>query len=910
MKKGRLLLLFLIVSTLIARAEEYNLEQLDELLRQKVITKDDYEILKKDIVGEKVNSEGYYNLKVNGYLVTNAYTAFYDGNILYLNVDDFVQLLNIPMEDNGSIKRFKIGENQTLVTIDYKKNKISKGNEKIEITGNSIRVRDGKAYLSQECFKNIFLTYFETDDIALKMEMYLGFSTPQDILEDLESKQVRLENKQKENELLFIGKRELFDLGYLRVNMGYSFTRTRENKKYEKDWSGSLDYQGPLLYGEFRTSYNLKDDSLGSITLKYADVWKNHTFEYTSSSGGDGGKNFGARPNGFRFYKDRGYIESETGLRIVQSVPLGSKVELVYMGTPVAIADEKDGQVVFESQVIKTDRTYELRVYPPNGEFYTKIIKTTEDYDRQRKHEYSYDLALEEKKTAGGRYGFRGSMYYGFTENLTFGLGFTREPTAFRNSSVSHNELSGLKEEDYYKYTHDISGDIVYGGVINSLSYTFKFGATKSLDDYRVESGSSYGRTYKDKHTFDTTLDMRYDKWKAVLTQIDNGKFYDNKRENTLKLSYELFRGLNVDYNYSLKRMYENYVKNGKTRTKTESMGVTYDYYLGPVLLSASGAFDLHNSMNNNYSLSAYYNGWKSMAVRLENRWTNAGKDYETVLSLYNNNFADIFDFSTELRYTDKKEKLITFKFGVDISDWVDIGFNADNKGNRKVDVAVDKVFDLRNPKIDTTGGNVSRIYVTTFIDANNNNVYDKDEELLEGVEVAIGKEAITTDKKGRAVFYGMGNGILFDITPTIKKPHFALGNNKIKAISKYTSNVEVFIPIKPMIDIAGYVEFDDDLKLTDDEKEAFYSDVLVEIRDKEGNSLELVAPDNTGHFDVSGLIPEDYQLEVYYLGTKYKIPNMKRDFTLSYNPKGKSGFNYNIALKVYDKEFKLLTKN
>lgn len=917
MKKRKLLILFFILSKLIANAGEYTIEQLDELLKSRVISREEYEILKRDIQGEKINSEGFYTLKINGYTVSGAYTAFYEGTKFYLCVDDFLNTLNIKIDDTGRVKKFKLGETQKEVVVDYRKNRIEKDEKNIEVASSDIKIKDGKLYLSENVFKNIFLTFYEMDETTLKMEMYLNFSTPQEILEDLESRQERLGNKEKENELLFIGRRQLFDLGYLRVNMGYNFTKPSGEKKYKKDWSGNLDYQGPLLFGEFRTSYNLKNDTLGSITLKYADIWKEHTFEYSNTSSGEDhhGRNFGARANGFRFYKDRGYVDSDTGLRIVQSVPIGSKAELVYMGTAVAVADEEDGQVVFESQVIRADRTYELRIYPPNGEFYTKIIKTTEDYNRQKMHEYSYDLALDEKKTMGGRYSFRGNVHYGITENLTFGFGLTREPTAFYELSPSNNSLSGLnkKNTEHYKYTHDINGELVYGGVINTLSYTFKLGGTKSLDDYKLEeyttSGASYGRKYEDKYSINTMLDMRYKDWKAVFSQVNNGKFYDNKREESLQLSYQLFKGLNVDYNYTKKRMFEEYSK-GKSTTETKTMGVTLDRYIGQLLFSGNGKFDLQNSRNNSYGASLYYNGWKSLAVRLENRWINGGKNYETVLSLYNNNFADIFDFSTELKYTDKDEKLITFKFGVDISDWVDIGFNADNKGNRRVDASIDRVFDLRNPKNRTNGGNVSRVYVTAFVDANNNNSYDVGEELLDGVDVTIGKETITTDKKGRGAFFGIGNGLLLDVAATVKKPHFTLGKNKIKVISKYSSNVDVYIPVKPMIDISGYVEFAEELKLSNDEKEAFYSDVLIEIRDREGNSLELVAPDNTGHFDVSGLIPEDYQLEVYYLGTKYKIPNMKRDFTLSYNPKGKDSFNYNIALKVYDKEFKLLTKN
>lgn len=109
------------------------------------------------------------------------------------------------------------------------------------------------------------------------------------------------------------------------------------------------------------------------------------------------------------------------------------------------------------------------------------------------------------------------------------------------------------------------------------------------------------------------------------------------------------------------------------------------------------------------------------------------------------------------------------------------------------------------------------------------------------------------------------------------------MGDNKIQIRTDFSSTVEAYIPVKPMVNLTGIVKIDEGLSLTEQEKEQLYDDILIEIKDAKGNSLDLTVPDNTGAFDISGLFPEQYVIEVQYIGTKFKVPGLTKKLTLFY---------------------------
>ena len=185
-----------------------------------------------------------------------------------------------------------------------------------------------------------------------------------------------------------------------------------------------------------------------------------------------------------------------------------------------------------------------------------------------------------------------------------------------------------------------------------------------------------------------------------------------------------------------------------------------------------------------------------------------------------------------------------------------------------------------------------SPVEVTTFIDLNDNNKFDtaSGEYGVSKVEVKIGEKVETTDKNGKAKFYGVPNEILYDLNPEIKKPNFLLGNNKIQIKGKNTSTIEAFIPIKPMVSLTGIVRIDEVLNLHEYEKMRIFDDLLVKIKDINGKVLDMAIPDETGVFEVSGLLPKKYYIEVNYMGIDYQIKGLNEVVQLAYVEKQKDG--------------------
>ena len=191
-----------------------------------------------------------------------------------------------------------------------------------------------------------------------------------------------------------------------------------------------------------------------------------------------------------------------------------------------------------------------------------------------------------------------------------------------------------------------------------------------------------------------------------------------------------------------------------------------------------------------------------------------------------------------------------------------------------------------------------SRVKVKTFIDLNNNNKFDKGEKPVNNVVVNIGKEKVVTDKNGEGIFYGVPNHITYDLKPTIRKPSFLLGNNKIVIEGRNTSTLTAYIPVKPMITLTGIVNVDDSFKSKPIGKMKVFSNLLVKIKDINGKVIETTMPDETGIFEVSGLFPKKYFIEVTYIGADREIKGLNRVVQLTYVDNGEDDnvINFNVS--------------
>ena len=865
-------------------SEEFTMEELNSLYNDKLISQEEYNILKNEINGNTQEDSGYYQLKINGKQVSSLYSVIRKDNKSYLALEEFLTLLNLNNYDKKA-EEYKIylGNSLEEVRINTKRNKVVRNGKNIDVQDSWYLMKNDKLYIEKDIFKELFLSELRIENATLRVDMYVNFATPEEVNSILNITADKLNNVEVEKEILYRGTRKLFDLGYTRIQLGESISRENSSDKYDTHWDGSLDYQGSLLYGEVYANFDLKERELGEVRLEYENVWKDHTFVVSNR------KNDSQREWGLAFYKDEGFINDGKKIIIRETVPLGSRAELIYMGTPIAIEDEESGIVEFTNDMIVADRTYHLRVHTPDGKISEKEIRTTEDYNRQNKNEVKYDLNIDQNKSEH-KYITRGNVYYGITDNFTLGGGYTRDI---------------VDTDDGYKYFNASNLELVYGGVYNGYSYTFRTSGEKTFSSIK-----EFDKNLDDRYRYELLGEVRVGKYKYKLSEENYGKYYDEKKRDIFEFQYDILDSTRITYDYERTKRRDNIsisLNDNDNRDKSQKLGFTHDFTWYKVLFGTSVKFDLDDSNEHEYSVNSYYGGWRSLSARLENRWEKSGKEYETTLSLYNNNFRGLFDVSLELGYSNMDKEKVTFKISMDIDNWLSFDSNITRGGGNDFRIGIDKVVDLKNPKAKLDGLDVSRVNVTTFIDSNNNNIFDKDEIVIDGVEVMIGDQKIITDKDGRGTFYNISNGLLHDLKPTIKKPAFTIGNNKIRVLSNVSSTVEAFIPVKPMINLHGMVELDKVLGLDENEKEAFYSDILIEIKDENGKTIELVAPDNTGMFDVSGLFPNNYYIEVSYTGTKYDIKSLLKEMKLDYRrSENIDGFEHRISFNVTNKTIKL----
>ncbi|MGL4654663.1 MAG: hypothetical protein ACRCWM_02070, partial [Sarcina sp.] len=113
---------------------------------------------------------------------------------------------------------------------------------------------------------------------------------------------------------------------------------------------------------------------------------------------------------------------------------------------------------------------------------------------------------------------------------------------------------------------------------------------------------------------------------------------------------------------------------------------------------------------------------------------------------------------------------------------------------------------------------------------------------------------------------------VTYDLEPKIKKPNFLLGNNKVQVQGKNTATIVAHIPVKPMLTLTGFINVEDILELNSIDKMRLYEELLVTVKDTNGKVIDRAIPDEQGIFEISGLLPKKYLIEVVYMGIDHQI--------------------------------------
>lgn len=840
LRKNFYLLIF-IFTYLIGYSEELTMEELNELKNLKILTDEEYQIFLNEIKGT-IEGTNPYSLKINGIKTSDIYPIIVQDNKIYLPV---VSLFNTIGFKNYTI------ESETL--------KATLGTDIREIILKAsdpyVIVEQSDFFIESEKFEEFLLKDLYIDQEKSSISMRLNFETSAEIEAYLENVKDGLIDAQNAGELMFTSERSLFDVGYMRFDFQGVLSKAgkdSDDRKMKTDWIGNLEYQGPLLYGEFTASYDVRNNEVENTSLYYPDIYKNHSLKFENNDSG------GAREWAVSFKKERGYYIKGKNYVIKETVPIGSKVELLYLGFSIDVKDAVDGTVEFDNSEIQENRRYTLRVYQPDGKIYTIDIDTTANYFQQNKGETEYDIFFREVDQYN-RYSINANVYHGITQNLTLGLGYVHEPEDVGNGKI----------EDY----QHVRGEVVYSNNIYRFPYTLVLGTERALNTNVV---NDEGSSNKDRYSYDGTFQMDVKDFRFIVDRAHYGKYFDEKSDESYSITYNPTGIFQINYEWS-KTKYNT----EQNDDNDENIGLNISKGWEDFLFS----LDYNKSLNqdDSYEVNMYYNGFKKYNVQLTNYWLEDGKDLETTLKLTNKNIFNIFDYSVEFGYSESYKEKFTFKFTLDYDNWFRSEVNFDETGAQRYSAGINRVVDLKNIRKPLESIDSTRVKVVTFLDKNDNGVMDADEERVDYVGVKIGDQEIDTDENGEAIFFGVPNKIVYDMKPTIRKPSYTIGDKKIKILGQQVGTVTAHIPIKPMVTIVGEIQVDKNLNLNSKEKEALFENTLIKVLDEKGKLIEYLNPEIDGTFEVSGLYTRKYMLQVEYVGMDNKAKKITENVTLGY---------------------------
>ncbi|MGL6114373.1 MAG: hypothetical protein ACRC1R_04975 [Cetobacterium sp.] len=820
-----------------------NLEDLEFLRGEGIITQEEYDILK----GKKEVLDGkyLYEIRVNGNLESKVYEVLKKHGKNYFPLKEFFKIIkfnNYTLEGENKLKGF-LGEDLREINID--------------LTNEEILKIDGDFYIEEELFKEIFLRSLRVDEENFKMNMFLNFSSPGEIENTLERTKEKLQDKEEANNLVYTNERVPFEIGYLRTKIDKIYSKN-SGESFENTWDGSLEYEGAFLYGQLITAYDLKNRDFQDTKIIYGDLWRDHTLEIGSYST----EPRGTREWGGSFKKDKGYLITKDKVYVIrENVPIGSRVELLYMGIPIDVQDSINGVVTFENDEIKGDREYILKIYEADGKISLKKIDTASDYNQQNKGQIEYNMDFREV-SQGDRVRLNSKIYYGLSDHTTLGLEYSRDVE---------------EREGKYDYLNGGKLEVIYSNYIYSYPYTLVLGKEKTLEKLDDKS----------KGKFEMKGQIDIDKFRLKIRREEKENYYREKIQEEYSLEYRPINNLTLKYELDKRKLYS------EKEEENKNYGISYSKSYKNFLVS--GDYEKSTFNGDKYMMNFYYSGFRNFTTKWENTWENEGKDYEGAFSVFNSSSRN-FDYSMELRYSPKNKGMVTFKFNCKLDNWFNFNMAVDKLGNQEYKFGLDRIIDLKNPSKNIDNMDSSRVKVITFVDSNNNNHCDHHEKKVENVKVKIGKKEVITDENGEGIFYGIPNHMVYDLNPIIRKPNFLLGKNKIQVKGRSTSTLEAYIPLKPMLTLRGLIKIDSDFTKNENQKMEIYRDILIRIKDKKNKVLDVSMADEEGIFEIAELLPGEYILEMDYMGEFYRIKSLRKNIQLDYDENiEKNNFIFNI---------------
>lgn len=834
--------IFFLFSILLIRSNAFSsdqitLEKLEELKNRNAISQEDYIFLKDELEG-KLEEKHFFTLFINRTQITSDFHVVYKDSKTFIPLKEYFK--NIYFNNytfTNNILDMTLGMEMEEILIDFNTFKI-RGSERTNFTDKDFFFKDDELFLEASLFSDIFLNAIDIDYEKTRVSMSAKYAINNEIKRLLRVQESTLQKKKEMNNFMYTNSRELFNLGYMRVNLDKTFTKSEGSK--DDDWDGYLEYQGPLLYGELTTEYNLKDGEFTGANLYYPNLAYNHFLEFYGDKTESGRWN-----KSMLFEKDKGYYEDGKTFIIRENVPIGSRVELVYLGATIDIGYEENGVVEFTNSELKSDREYILRIHTRDGKIITQIIKTSDDFNQQNKGEFQYRFFMTENESSE-KIDTDGSIYYGITEQFTIGGKY------FKTSESINNE---------YIYVERGAAEIVYSDYFKTNPYTFILGTEQIFTPDKFQKDN----------TVEGLFQVKFNKFKIRYEDGYYSDYYDNKEARGITFEYNPTDFLRVDYSYQWQENWDG----------EKSKGSEIDIELSKNFNRFLSTFQFQRNLNGekDYSVNLYYTGYRDYSVRWTNSISERGDDFESTLSIFNRARQNGLDYSFEVAYNEKDKEKMTFRVSLDYDNWFNFDMTSKDSGDYDISAGIDRVVDLKNIRKPLDNIDVSRVKVITYLDLNDNNIFDTNEPYVGDVELEINGEKKVTTSKEPTYFYGVPNNILYNLNPIVRRPSFDVINSTFSLKGKGGGDIEAYIPIKPLFSIVGQLSLDKSYS----NAENIYDGIVIKIFDSNNKVISNIVPDFMGYYDVSSLIAGKYFIEISSFKNS-SIESLKTEVNIAYD--------------------------
>lgn len=828
--------IILFFKALLVFGNDITLEQLEELKKNNSITEEDYDFLKLELQGE-LNEEHFFSLFINRTYITDRFPVIYRNSDTFISMKDYFKEINFKnyILENNIFTMF-LGRRLEKVVIDFN-NLTIEGIEKSIFFQSGFFIHNDKYYLRLQLFRDIFLSGVDIDYSKSKISMSTKHTLPNEIRRLLRETGKAIEKKEKLKEIHYTNPRKLFDLGYLLIDFEKSLIKN-ENLK-ESSWDGELGYQGAFLLGEIKTNYNIKKGSFTSANLRYDNLPNNHYLEISTLKLDDG-----YWEKSIAFEKDKGFYEDGKDFVIRESVPLGSRVELIYLGATIAVAFEKNGEVEFRNKEIKSDREYSIKIHSKTGQITEKIIETTSDFNQQNKGEFQYNFSAREihslTDNTEDKKEINIGTYFGLTDYITFGTNYYKSPEQI---------------QDNYIYIEKGDWEFIYSHNFKNYPYTLILGGEKIFTP----------KIFEKEETFQGLFQIKINKHKLTYEEGYFSDFYNNKHSRSANLESNMFEFLRSSYTYEWLEEW-----NGEN-FKGDYFDLELTKNFGRFLTTFS--FEKNIEDEKKYFGNIYYTGYKNYSIKWSNSLSEKGDDFESILSLYNRSNEKNFNYTVRGSYNEKEKEKFTFEISLEYNNWLDFLATFKNNKNFKISGGINRIIDLKNIKNPVDNVDVSRVEVRSYLDINGNYKKEKNEPFIGDVEIEINNiKKITQEDKG-VYFYGIPDKILYNIEPITRRPGYEVINSKFSLKGKSGGDIKMYIPIQPLFSISGQLIVDSN----------FLEGIVIKVRDSKGIIVSTMLPDFLGYYDISNLKMGDYTLEITSF-RNLKIKPLKKKIKLEYN--------------------------